>query len=135
MRPSNSSRITLPPPTSLVLAGRSGFCGSVPKAMMVPPPPPPAVGVVEVGVVLPPQAESTRARDAAPAAAVTQRARTELPRIDPPRDSKGLRVQHRPRRPPPTGGAIVLLPNCVTFATGRCHLSAILSWRALSESC
>src|SRR5674476_662298 len=77
-------RITLPPPTSLVLAGRSGFCGSVLKALMMPPPPP-AVGVVE-GVVLPPQAESTRARDAAPAAAVTQRARTELPRIDPPRD-------------------------------------------------
>src|SRR5665647_3740575 len=55
--------------------------------MMVPPPPP-AVGVVE-GVVLPPQAESTRARDAAPAATVTQRARTVLPRIDPPQESKG----------------------------------------------
>src|SRR5665647_3774793 len=98
MRPSNSSRITLPPPTSLVLAGRSGFCGSVPKTLMMPPPPP-AVGVVE-GVVLPPQAESTRARDAAPAAAVTQRARTELPRIDPPRDSKGLRHHHMHKRPP-----------------------------------
>src|SRR5665811_1387646 len=121
MRPSNSSFMMRPPPTSLVLAGSRGFWGSVLAARMMPPPPD-AAGVD--GVVLPPQAESTRARDAAPAAAVTQRARTELPRIDPPKDSKGLRMQHRHKRPPPTGGAIGPLPNWVMFAIRRGHLNA-----------
>src|SRR5665647_3738867 len=104
--------------------------------MMVPPPPPPAVGVVEVGVVLPPQAESTRARDAAPAAAVTQRARTELPRIDPPRDSKGLRVQHRPglcctRKPLESLGGSMrgnsVRARWVTAAAGAASLALVLS--------
>src|SRR5450756_2223745 len=93
MRPSNSSLMMRPPPTSLVLAGKRGFCGSVPAARMMPPPV--AAGVAEVLVLLPPQAESTRARHAAPAAAVTQRARTVLPRMVPPQDFKGLRWQHR----------------------------------------
>src|SRR5450759_5471280 len=47
-------------------------------------PPPPAAGVADVLVLLPPHAESTRARQAAPAMAVTQRARTVLPRMNPP---------------------------------------------------
>src|SRR5680860_358599 len=122
MRPSNSSFMMRPPPTSLVFAGSRGFWGSVLAARMTPPPPPDEA-VVE-GVVLPPQADSTKARDAAPAAAVTQRARTELPRIDPPKDSKGLRMQHRHKRPPPTGDAIGPLPNWVSFAIGRGHLNA-----------
>ena len=59
-----------------------------------------AAGAASLALVLSACGGSTRARDAAPAAAVTQRARTVLPRIDPPRDSKGLRHHHRHKRPP-----------------------------------
>src|SRR5665647_3423024 len=108
--------------------------------MMVPPPPPPAVGVVEVSGVLPPQAESTRARDAAPAAAVTQRALTVLPRIDPPRDSKGLRHHHRHKRPPQRPArsdcyriASPSRPGGVIGAQ-RCDLEHNVSKRGVSEA-
>ncbi|CAG6396067.1 exported hypothetical protein [Actinacidiphila cocklensis] len=71
-RPRKIMSSTLPPCTSLVLAGSSGFCGSPQEARTMPPPLPPVELLLPPLSLLLPQAAAVRATAVTPTANFTR---------------------------------------------------------------